>query len=82
MRSPSILVLLGSLVALATAAPAFGWSQGWDWDEDVAPRTPLLIKNSAAAPVGPRLQVEDLDALSDPFCVEATEPSAECQIHA
>ncbi len=35
-----LLVGMGSILLLSGALPAWGWSQGWDWDEDFTPIKP------------------------------------------
>lgn len=81
MRLNTILIALGAALALSTAAPAFGWSQGWDWDEDFNPTPPVLNPMMGEANGPLLLQPAELDALAEPLCVEGAEPGT-CTIHA
>jgi len=81
MRLNSILLAFGSVLALATAAPAFGWSQGWDWDEDFVPTQPTLDPVVEGSDDPLLLEPAELDALAEPLCVEGSEPGS-CTIHA
>lgn len=54
-KSPSkvrrFFVGVGSVLLLSSALPAWGWSQGWDWDEDfTGPNPPPVDCSIDAAP--------------------------------
>ena len=57
-KARRFFVGLGSVLLMTSALPAWGWSQGWDWEEDFTGPVP-----------GPELEVDcSLDAAPD--CAE------------